>query len=65
MRTIKFRAKNKESEDNEWVYGYLLYDYNVFDEYVPYITWKDDTFLGGVGERAVLEETIGQFTRTT
>lgn len=65
MRDIKFRGKNKESEENEWIYGYLLYDYNWADEYGPYINFKSDKYLGGVGESAVLEETIGQFTRTT
>jgi len=60
MRKIKFRGKRKDN--NKWIYGYLLYDYNGADEYVPFITWKDDSYLGGMGEEEIQEDTIGMFT---
>lgn len=60
MREIKFRAKC--AINDEWIYGYLFYDYNNLDEYVPFITYKCEAFLGGTNEQQVIPETIGQYT---
>ena len=60
MREIKFRGKR--IDNNEWIYGYLLYDYDMADDYVPFIIWKDERYLGGSGEEQIIEHTIGQYT---
>lgn len=43
-REIKFRGKR--IDNGEWVCGYLHFDFNYADEYVPFISWKDDSYLG-------------------
>ncbi len=60
MREIKFRGKR--IDNNEWIYGYLIYDYDMADDYVPFIIWKDEKYLGGSGEEQIIEHTIGQYT---
>ncbi len=40
---IKFRGKR--INNGEWVYGYLSFNFNRADEYVPFISWKDDRYL--------------------
>ena len=59
MREIKFRGKDY---NNKWRYGFLFYDYDCTDKYSPFINWKDEKYLGGIGEEEVEEETLGQFT---
>lgn len=59
MREYKFRGKDLKGE---WRYGFLFYDYNCTDKYSPFINWKDEKYLGGIGEEEVEEETLGQFT---
>ncbi len=49
-RTIKFRGKRIDND--EWVYGYLFFDFNCADEYVPFISWKDDSYLGRYRRRS-------------
>ncbi len=43
-REIKFRGKRIDN----WrmIYGYLSFNFNCADEYVPFISWKDDSYLG-------------------
>lgn len=59
MREYKFRGKDLKGE---WRYGFLFYDYDCTDKYSPFINWKDEKYLGGIGEEEVEEETLGQFT---
>lgn len=59
-REIKFRGKRIDSD--EWVYGYLYFGFNCTDEYVPFISWKDSSYLGGIGEEEINIKTIGQYT---
>ena len=59
MREYKFRGKDLKGE---WRYGFLFYDYDCTDKYSPFINWKDEKYLGGIGEEQVEEETLGQFT---
>lgn len=59
MREYKFRGKDSKGE---WRYGFLFYDYDCTDKYSPFINWKDEKYLGGIGEEQVEEETVGQFT---
>ena len=60
MREIKFRGKRIDND--KWVYGYLFYDFDCTDKYSPFITWKDDSYLGGTGEEQVEPEGISQYT---
>lgn len=59
-REIKFRGKRIDND--EWVYGYLYFGFNCTDEYVPFISWKDSSYLGGIGEEEINIKTIGQYT---
>lgn len=58
MRTIKFRGKDIET--GEWIYGDLIQRLGFY----PSILTRYPTVEGKVGyaERAVNQETIGQFT---
>ena len=58
-RVVKFRAKR--IDNGEWVYGYLSFDFNCANEYVPFIFWKDSSYVGEIGEAEVDPETIGQY----
>lgn len=59
-REIKFRGKRIDND--EWVYGYLHFGFNCTDEYVPFISWKDSSYLGDIGEEEINIKTIGQCT---
>ena len=59
MKEAKYRGKRVDND--EWVYGYLIYDLDWNDNYVPFIDWKDDSYLSGIGEEAVKENTIGSY----
>jgi uncharacterized phage protein (TIGR01671 family) len=59
-RIIKFRGKRVDND--EWVYGYLLYDFDCTDKYAPFINWKDNSYSGGIGEEEIEEYSIGQYT---
>lgn len=59
-REIKFRGKRIDND--EWVYGYLHFEFNCTDEYVPFISWKDSSYLEDIGEEEINIKTIGQYT---
>lgn len=56
-REIKFRGKRIDND--EWVYGYLHFEFNCTDEYVPFISWKDSSYLEDIGEEEINIKTIG------
>lgn len=59
-REIKFRGKRIDND--EWVYGYLHFGFNCTDEYVPFISWKDSSYLEDIGEEEINIKTVGQYT---
>ena len=40
----------------------MFFDFDCTDKYKPFINWKDASYLGGMGEEEIEEETIGQYT---
>lgn len=40
----------------------MFFDFDCIDKYAPFINWKDASYLGGIGEEEIEEETIGQYT---
>lgn len=40
----------------------MFYDFDCTDKYAPFINWKDNSYLGGIGEEEIEEEGIGQYT---
>ena len=40
----------------------MFFDFDCTDKYAPFINWKDASYLGGIGEEEIEEETIGQYT---
>ena len=40
----------------------MIYDLDWDDNYLPFINWKDDSYLPGIREEAVKENTIGTYT---
>ena len=40
----------------------MFFDFDCTDKYAPFINWKDASYLGGIGEEEIEEETVGQYT---